>query len=220
MYTGFYQLRTDLLKVIQGGRDQKEAAKRETKSYTATEGKIVATVMAMLIEHGFQAFSTLDSLLRRRSFFEENFVILDDRGKESLYRGRFLIRTQDPHDQMNVWFGFLQSSWLPDAFVRFLKLLRDKTGDRVDLYSFFLSMNLVSTKTLDEQEADRYENDPDKVDLVIRFKDISTIYRLLQSGDLDMVDLMFKNLMQIYGNQNHMYKLGYITRNLQMALGL
>ena len=73
--------------------------------------------------------------------------------------------------------------------------------------------------TLSEAEADEYENDPDRVDLVLRFKDIPSIYGLLQSQRLDMVDLMFKNLLQIYGNQNHMYKLGAISRNLQLALG-
>jgi hypothetical protein len=82
------------------------------------------------------------------------------------------------------------------------------------------SITLVSTKTLNEKQADEYENDPNRVDLVLRFKDIPSIYGLLQSQDLDMVDLMFKNLLQIYGNQNHMYKLGAITRNLQLALGL
>ena len=98
--------------------------------------------------------------------------------------------------------------------------LREKTGDRLDFYSILKSTDLVATKTLSEAEADQYENDPDRVDLVLRFKDIASIYGLLQSQSLDMVDLMFKNLLQINGNQNHMYKLGAITRNLQLALGL
>ncbi len=220
MYTGFYELRTDFIKILQGGSDQKDLARRETRSYTALEGKIVAKVMAMLIEHGFQAFSTLDSLVKRNSFLEENFIIKDDNGNDALYRGRFLIRTQQPDDQMNVWFGFLQSKWLFDPFIRFLKRIRNITGDRIDIYSFLLSTKLVSTKTLSEKKADKYENDSDSVDLVLRFKDIPTIYGLLQSQNLDIVDLMFKNLLQIYGNQNHLYKLGSITKNLQLALGL
>ncbi len=220
MYTGFYELRTDFIKVLQGRSDQKDLAKRETKSFTALEGKIVANVMALLIKKGFRAFSTLDSLVKKNSFLEENFIIKDDNGKDALYRGRFLIRTKQPDDQMNVWFAFLQRKWLYDPFIRFLKRVRDKTKDWVDIYSFLLSTNLVSTKTLSEKEADKYENDPDRVDLVLRFKDIHSIYGLLQSQDLDMVDLMFKNLLQIYGNQNHLYKLGYITKNLQLALGL
>ena len=100
-----------------------------------------------------------------------------------------------------------------------VKKLRDKTGDRMDFFSILKSADLVSTKTLSEVEADRFENDPDRVDLVLRFKDIPSIYGLLKSQSLDMVDLMFKNLLQISGNQNHMYKLGAITKNIQLALG-
>ena len=220
MYTGFYQLRTDFIKVLQGGSEQQEMARRETKSFTALEGKIAAKVIALLIEHGFQAFSTLDALVKKNSFLEENFMILDDKGQDALYQGKFLIRTQEPGDQMNVWFGFLQGNWVLDQFNSVLKEIRDKTKDRIDIYSLLLSTDLVSTKTLSEKEADKFENDPDRVDLVLRFKDIPSIYGLLQSQDLDMVDLMFKNLLQIYGNQNHMYKLGSISTNLQLSLGL
>ncbi len=219
MNTGFYQFNTDFIKFLQGSPKQQALARKKTKRFTALEGKLVAKVMALLIEHGFQAFATVSALVKRRSFFEENFIILDDDAKEALYRGKFLIRTMQPDDQMNVWFGFLQSGGLFALLIKFFKFLRDKTGDRIDFYSILRSANLVSTKTLSEAEADQYENDPDRVDLVLRFKDIATIYRLLQSSNLDMVDLMFKNLLQIYGNQNHLYKLGAITKNLQLALG-
>ena len=220
MNTGFYQFNTDFIKFLQGSPKQQALARKKTKRFTALEGKLVAKVMALLIEHGFQAFASVNALVKRRSFFEENFIILDDNAKEALYRGKFLIRTMQPDDQMNVWFGFLQSGGLFALLIKFFKYLRDKTGDRIDFYSILRSANLVSTKTLSEAEADQYENDPDRVDLVLRFKDIATIYRLLQSSNLDMVDLMFKNLLQIYGNQNHMYKLGSITKNIQLALGL
>ena len=219
MNTGFYQFNTDFIKFLQGSPKQQALARKKTKRFTALEGKLVAKVMALLIEHGFQAFASVNALVKRRSFFEENFIILDDNAKEALYRGKFLIRTMQPDDQMNVWFGFLQSGGLFALLIKFFKYLRDKTGDRIDFYSILRSANLVSTKTLSEAEADQYENDPDRVDLVLRFKDIATIYRLLQSSNLDMVDLMFKNLLQIYGNQNHLYKLGAITKNLQLALG-
>ena len=219
MNTGFYQFNTDFIKFLQGSPKQQALARKKTKRFTALEGKLVAKVMALLIEHGFQAFAAVNALVKRRSFFEENFIILDDDAKEALYRGKFLIRTMQPDDQMNVWFGFLQSGGLFAPLIKFFKYLRDKTGDRIDFYSILRSANLVSTKTLSEAEADQYENDPDRVDLVLRFKDIATIYRLLQSSNLDMVDLMFKNLLQIYGNQNHLYKLGAITKNLQLALG-
>ena len=220
MYTGFYQVNTDFIKVLRGGPEQQELARKETNYFTVLEGKLVAKVMALLIEHGFQAFATIDALVKKNSFFEENFIILDDHGNESLYQGRFLIRTRQPEDQMNVWFGFLQDNGLLGPLSNLARKLRDKTQDRIDLYSILKSTDLVSAKTLSEAEADRYENDPDRVDLVLRFKDISSIYGLLQSQNLDMVDLMFKNLLQIYGNQNHMYKLGAISRNLQLALGL
>jgi hypothetical protein len=219
MNTGFYQFNTDFIKFLQGSPKQQALARKKTKRFTALEGKLVAKVMALLIEHGFQAFAAVNALVKRRSFFEENFIILDDDAKEALYRGKFLIRTMQPDDQMNVWFGFLQSGGLFAPLIKFFKYLRDKTGGRIDFYSILRSANLVSTKTLSEAEADQYENDPDRVDLVLRFKDIATIYRLLQSSNLDMVDLMFKNLLQIYGNQNHLYKLGAITKNLQLALG-
>jgi len=220
MYTGFYQLRTDFIKVLQGGPEQQEMARKKTNFFTALEGKVVAKVIAMLIEHGFQAFATIDSLVKKNSFFEENFIILDDRGKEALYQGKFLIRTRQPDDQMNVWFAFLQGNGFLGPLSSLLKGIRDKTKDRIDFYSILESTDLVSTKTLNEKEADKYENDPELVDLVFRFKDIPSIYGLLQSQNLDMVDLMFKNLLQIYGNQNHMYKLGAITRDLQLSLGL
>jgi hypothetical protein len=131
---------------------------------------------------------------------------------------KVMALTRQPDDQMNVWFGFLQGNGLLAPLGNFFKELRDKTEDRIDFYSILKSTDLVSTKTLSEAEADQYENDPDRVDLVLRFKDISSIYGLLQSQSLNMVDLMFTNLLQIYGNQNHMYKLGAITRNLQLAL--
>jgi hypothetical protein len=220
MYTGFYQLRTDFIKVLQGGTEQQELASKETKFFTVLEGKLVAKVMALLIEHGFQAFAAVNALVKRKSFFEENFVILDDNGHEALYQGRFLVRTRQPGDEMNVWFGFLQGNGFWDPLRRIAGEIRDRTGDRIDFYSILQSLDLVSTKTLSEKEADRYENDPDRVDLVLRFKDIASIYELLQSRNLDMVDLMFRNLLQIYGNQNHMYKLGAITKNVQLALGL
>jgi len=220
MYTGFYQVNTDFIKFLQGGPEQQELARKESNFFTVLEGKLVAKVMALLIEHGFQAFATIDALVKRNSFFEDNFIIFDDNANEALYQGRFLIRTRQPGDQMNVWFGFLQGNGLLAPLGNWLKGLRNKTGDRIDFYSIFKSTDLVSTKTLSEAEADQYENDPGRVDLVLRFKDIQSIYGLLQSKDLDMVDLMFKNLLQISGNQNHLYKLGAITRNLQLALGL
>ncbi len=219
MYTGFYQFNIDFIRFLQGRPEQQALAEKESNFFTVLEGKLVAKVMALLIEHGFQAFSAINAVIRKESFFEDNFIILDDRGKEALYKGKFLIRTRQPGDQMNVWFGFLQGNRVLAPLSYLMKKLRDRTEDRIDFYSIIKSMNLVSTKTLSEKEADRYENDPERVDLVLRFKDIPSIYQLLQSRNLDMVDLMFKNLLQIYGNQNHMYKLGAITKNLQLALG-
>jgi hypothetical protein len=219
MNTGFYQFNSDFIRFLQCSPRQQALARKKTKRFTALEGKVVAKVMALLIEHGFQAFATFNALFKRKSFFEENFLILDDDAKESLYQGKFLIRTMQPDDQMNVWFGFLQSRGILWPLIKCFKYLKNITGGRIDFYSILRSANLVSTRTLSEAQADQYENDPERVDLVLRFKDMATIYRLLQAGDLDMVDLMFQNQLQINGNQNHLYKLGAITRNLQLALG-
>ena len=158
MYTGFYQCTTDFVKVLQGRPEQQEIAKKETNFFTVLEGKLVANVMAMLIEHGFQAFATLDALVKRNSFFEENFIVIDDDGREALYQGKFLIRTRQPDDQMNVWFAFLQTNGFLEPLRRLLKGIRDKTEDRIDFYSILQSTDLVSTKTLNEKEADEYEN--------------------------------------------------------------
>ena len=155
MYTGFYQLRTDFIKVLQGGPEQQALARKETNFFTALEGKVVAKVMAMLIEHGFQAFATLDALVKKNSFFEENFIIFDDRGKEALYQGKFLIRTQHPDDQMNVWFSFLQGNGFFEQLSSLLKRIRDKTEGRIDFFSIraFLAHRLSF----------RFQADPDTV---------------------------------------------------------
>ena len=89
MYTGFYQVNADFIKFLQGGPEQRELAKKETNFFTALEGKLVAKVMALLIEHGFQAFATINAVVKKNSFFEENFIILDDSGQEALYQGKF-----------------------------------------------------------------------------------------------------------------------------------
>ncbi len=171
MYTGFYQPHADFVEFLKARPKQRELARKESDFFKRLEGKAVARVMALLIEHGFQAFATIDAMVKKSSFFEENFIILDDTGREDLYRGRFLIRTREPGDQMNVWFGFLQGRGLRASLGDFFKDLKEKTHDRIDLYSFFRASDLVSTRTLSETEADRYENDPDRVDLVLRFKD-------------------------------------------------
>ena len=74
MYTGFYQVNTDFIKFLQGGPEQQDLARKETDFFTVLEGKVVAKVMALLIEHGFQAFATIDAVIRKNSFFEDNFI--------------------------------------------------------------------------------------------------------------------------------------------------
>ena len=69
MYTGFYQVNADFIKFLQGGPEQQEMARKETNFFTVLEGKLVAKVMAVLIEHGFQAFATLDALVKKRIIF-------------------------------------------------------------------------------------------------------------------------------------------------------
>ena len=79
---------------------------------------------------------------------------------------------------------------------------------------------VVSTKTLTEEKADKIEKNPDKVDLVIRFKDVESIMQLLKRPDADMVGLLLENLVQLTGNVGHLFKIGAIAANVEQALDL
>jgi negative regulator of genetic competence, sporulation and motility len=77
---------------------------------------------------------------------------------------------------------------------------------------------VVDTKVLSEAEANRIEQNPDKVDLVIRFRDAQAILNLAQRPDADVVQLLLENLVQISGNFGHMFKFGAIGKHVQAVL--
>lgn len=178
--------------------------------FDRAEGKLLANGMVVLIKLGF-GFLTCEGLSQRQAmkaqqFFEENFVIKDPQAEGGIryYQGKILIRTRKPDDDMNVLIRFC-----PDP-----KALFNKTpfGEHLNPDA------IVDTQTLSEKKARQMEHDPDKVDLVIRFKDTKAILGLLERPDTDVVQLLLENLVQITGNFGHMFKFGAIGKNAQLAL--
>jgi len=169
-------------------------------------GTLLAHGMAKLIELGF-SFLACDKLdvvkkTRARGFFEENFVMNDpeaDRGVR-YYQGKFLIRTTKPEDDMNVYIRFC-----PD-----IERLFD--GDDIN------PMHIVEAEALTEEEAEEIERDPERLDLVIRFKDIKAILGLIERANVGPVQLLLENQVQLTGNFGHMFKFGAIGKNVQLAL--
>lgn len=168
-------------------------------------GRLVASGMAKLIELGFgflicEGLSDTQSK-KARKFFEENFVMQDlDDGSSRYYQGKFLIRTSKPEDDMNVYIRFC-----PDIN----KLFNDGVLD---------PCAIVDTEVLDEDSADQIEKDPDKVDLIIRFKDVKAILGLIEQPDADVVQLLLENQVQLSGNFGHMFKFGAIGESAQQAI--
>ena len=174
------------------------------------EGKLLANGMAVLIKLGF-GFLTSEGLsdskvAKAQKFFEDNFMIKDPEVNSGIryYQGKILIRTRKPQDEMNVLIRFC-----PDPEVLFI---HTPVGRRLN------PVAIVDTRTLSETEADQIEFDPDKVDLIIRFKDTQAILGLVERPDADVVQLLLENLVQITGNFGHMFKFGAIGKNIQQAL--
>ena len=171
-------------------------------------GKLVAKGMAFLLELVFGLLVLKDLPDKSQKFFDENFVIVDPEtvGRKRYYQGKFLIRTRKPEDDMNVLLKFC-----PDPDELFIG------GPSSDVVN---PLAVVSTKTLTEEKADKIEKNPDKVDLVIRFKDVESIMQLLKRPDADMVGLLLENLVQLTGNVGHLFKIGAIAANVEQALDL
>ncbi len=173
-------------------------------------GRIVASGMAVLIKagFGFLIYEGLDDAKaeKAQTFFEENFVMRDpnSEGGVRYYQGKFLIRTRQPEDDMNVYIRFCPD---PDALY-----IQTPLGQRLNPTA------IVSTDSVTEKEADLIEKDPEQVDLVIRFKDVKSILGLLERPDADVVELLLENLVQLTGNFGHMFKFGAIGKNAQTAL--
>ncbi len=169
-------------------------------------GRLMAKGMAKLIELGF-GFLICEGLTERkaekaRAFFEENFVMQDPNAQGGIryYQGQFLIRTRKPEDDMNVYIRFC-----PDI-------------DKLFSQNRLNPGAIVSTEVLDEQTAEQMETDPDKVDLVIRFKDVKAILGMIERPDADVIQLLLENLVQMTGNFGHMFKFGAIGKNAQLAI--
>ncbi len=164
-------------------------------------GPIVAKAMAFVLKSVFLAIMC-DAYFNRdkaKEFFLENFEIDDDTvpGGKRYYEGKFLFRTDRPGDNMNVLLKFCHD---PDA-------LFDDDG-YVDPDA------VVSTKTLEEHEADKIEEAPDKVDFVIYFKDIAAMIGLIGMKDLDPITMLMNNVMHVKGNAGQIGKFGSIATNI------
>ena len=171
-------------------------------------GKLLAKGMAFLLELVFGLLVLKDLPDKSKKFFDENFVIVDPDavGGKRYYQGKFLIRTKKHDDDMNVLLKFCPD---PDEL-----FIGSPSTEVVN------PLAVVSTKTLTEKKADKIEKNPDKVDLVIRFKDVESIMQLLKRPDTDMVGLLLENLVQLTGNVGHLFKIGAIAANVEQALDL
>jgi len=171
-------------------------------------GGVVAEGMAFLLKLVFGLLVLKDLPDKSQKFFEENFVIVDPEidGGKRYYQGKFLIRTRKPEDDMNVLLKFC-----PDP---------DELFIGSSSKGILNPLAVVSTKTLTEEKADKIEKNPDKVDLVIRFKDVESIMQLLKRPDADMVGLLLENLVQLTGNVGHLFKIGAIAANVEQAIDL
>jgi hypothetical protein len=170
-------------------------------------GRLLANIIAGAIRLGF-GYLVLEGLNEAQSrkaatFFKENFVISDPNAPGGIryYQGKILIRTRQPDDDMNVYIRFCPD---PDALYLPGHILNP--------------VAIVRSEAVSESEADAIERDPERMDLVIRFRDIPAILGLMQRPDADVVQLLLENLVQITGNFGHLFKFGAIGNNVQSAL--
>ncbi len=169
-------------------------------------GRLLALGMAKLIEleFGFLIADELDSFKAKKSrdFFDDNFVMNDPEAENGIryYQGKFLIRTSKAEDDMNVYIRFC-----PDISKLF-------DGDELNHHA------IVSAEAVTEEEAEQLEKNSDKVDLIIRFKDIKSILGLIERPDVDPVQLLLENQVQLTGNFGHMFKFGAIGKSARQAV--
>ncbi|MEO5334780.1 MAG: hypothetical protein H7839_22425 [Magnetococcus sp. YQC-5] len=208
MHAAFPHISDELQKFI------KNSAASQANLLSNIEGRLLAELLAQLLSKGF-AYIFRPSLLdphqeqtkRSAQLFEENFVIVDPDGPR-YYRGQFLIRTKKQGDEMNLWFRFCPK---PQKLYQ-NGLFGLSHHKRLDPWA------VVEAKTFSDADADLLEQDPDKVDLVIRFKDSAAILGLVSRGNADMVGLLLENVVQLSGNVGHLFKLGAIAKALETAM--
>ncbi|MFQ5354442.1 MAG: hypothetical protein ACE5DR_05795 [Thermodesulfobacteriota bacterium] len=206
MHAAFPRFTQDINHIIQLG-----AANMPSSELTdRIGGKLLANGMAKALQAGFSLLmmesigSTGDSRKKGKTFFDENFVIHDPNAEyeSRFYQGKFLIRTRKEADDMNV-------------LVRFCP-----EPEKLFFAGILNPMSVVSAEALSEEEAERVEADPARVDLVIRFKDVKSITGLMKEPEVDMVGLLLENLVQLTGNVGHLFKLGAIAANIKESIDL
>jgi hypothetical protein len=160
----------------------------------------VGFVSSLLSLFGWQSKKTLN-------YFTENFEIVDPavKGGRRYYQGKSLFRTDKPGDNMNVMLKFCPE---PERLFK-----NSLFGGRIPNPDA-----IVSTEVLTEETANAIENDPNKVDVVIYFKDVQTIMDLVGKPDVDLVNMLLGNLVHIKGNVGHIFKFGSIAANLKSIL--
>ncbi|MDH5300548.1 MAG: hypothetical protein OEW58_04225 [Gammaproteobacteria bacterium] len=209
MHAGFPNYSQHLHSVLTLGRNHEKIPQIVEK----LGGPIVAKGVAALVEFGF-VFVMRDALLdpahrnRATRFFDDNFVIRDPyvKGGQRYYNGKFLLRTKKPGDNMNVHIEFCKN---PDAL--FCDTPFGKTINPLEI---------VTTTTLTENQALAIERNPDKVDLVIAFKDLASIINLIGRDEVDVVGLLLENMVQLTGNVGHLFKLGAIACEVERFIGV
>jgi len=209
MHAGFPCFSKDIQQVMRLGAGDKQVPELVDN----IAGPVLAGGMAVLLKLGF-SYVLRDCLLNKEqsekamTFFDENFIFTDPNAVDGqrFYQGKFLLRTRKPGDNMNVWLRFC-----PEPNEVFIDSIFGRTIN---------SFKVVETDVVDEDEAARLEHDPDKVDLVIRFKDIDSIVGLIGREDVDIVGLLLENVVQLSGNVGHLFKLGAIAKNIELELGL
>lgn len=209
MHAGFPCFSQDIQQVMRLGAGDREVP----ELVDSIAGPVLAGGVAVLLKLGF-GYVLRDCLLSKEqsekamAFFDENFIFTDPNAVngQRYYQGKFLLRTRKPGDNMNVWLRFCPEP--DDLFI-------DSIFGRA-----INSLKVVETEVVDEDEAARLERDPDKIDLVIRFKDIDSIVGLIGRKDVDIVGLLLENVVQLTGNVGHLFKLGAIAKNIELELGL
>ena len=205
MHAGFPQVTPGLLRTVNSGM-QGDAHMKGLLAQSG--GHLLAEGLALAVRLGFSLIlrdGLLDEAQSRRAsaFFADNFEITDplSPGGKRYYQGRFLIRTRQASDDMNVLLAFCPE---PD------KLFCTMPWGRS-----LVPFAVVQTSVMDEEEAERMEGE---VDLVIRFKDAETILGLLGQANVDIVGLLLQNLVQLTGNVGHLFKLGAIGSDVQRLI--
>jgi hypothetical protein len=64
------------------------------------------------------------------------------------------------------------------------------------------------------------EDDPDKWDVRVTFKDAAALRAFIFSRDQDILNSLLKNDVELDGNLNYIYKFGFMARDLGHRLGV